>query len=342
MRGLKCHIIFNMSGCARPAGYTVAACTVVTMTLNFTGIDIDLFFTVGSAVTGLLLCGIVIPTLILIVICVIAIINAKELCGQMKALLINIFAGEVCNWLSLAFYCTQAIITTQLDLMVSILCGSFISLYFVATLQISSGTSLYAILVYMYLKYGLAKLKWKVIVAYIAVSWVVALAVSTLPYIPTYGWFVNDLGLCDLPRESVLHTSTSASAVALGFVHLVLIITFTVLTYCYIKKHTVEDSVEVKKAVAKTLQYLMVSAIISFIYTIPSALPNIRSSNTLAGLSLIYRVALLYYMPVVLTSVLSAITPIVTIILLKPAREAMRNTCQKLICNAGNNTVHPA
>ena len=307
--------------------------------LNLTGIDIDLYFTVGSAVYGLLLFGIVIPALVLISIVVCAILLAKELCGQMKALLINIFAGEVCIWLLLALFCIEFITDTQLDLTMDIFCGTIISLYFVGTLQISSGTSLYAIMVYMYIKYGLAKVKWKAIISYFIVSWVVALAVSTLPYIPTYGWFVNN-GYCDVPVESVLHVSISAVIVVLGFVNLVLIITFTALTYCYIKKNTVEDSVEVKKAVAKTLQYLMVSAIISFVYTFPSALPNTRS--TFSGINVIIQLVLLYHMPVAVNCVISAITPIVTIILLKPAREAMQNVCQKLPCNAGNNTEHPA
>ena len=315
-------------------------CTVVTMALlNLTGIDIDLYFTVGSAVYGLLLFRIVIPALVLISIVVCAILLAKELCGQMKTLLINIFAGEACIWLVVALFCIEFITDTQLDLTMDIFCGTIISLYFVGTLQIFSGTSLYAIMVYIFIKYGSGKLKWKVIVAYIAVSWVVALAVSTLPYIPTYGWFVNN-GYCDVPVESVLHASISAVIVVLGFVNLVLIITFTTLTYCYIKKHTVEDSVEVKKAVAKTLQYLMVSAIISFVYTFPSALPNTRS--TFSGINVIIQLVLLYHMPVALTSVLSAITPIGTIILLKPARVAMRNMCRKLTCNTGNNAVHPA
>ena len=309
------------------------------MALNLTGIDIDLYFTVGSVINGLLLFGTVIPILILTVVCVIAILLAKELCGQMKALLINIFAGEVCIWLSLALYCTEFFIVAQVDLTIGIFCATVISLYFVATLQISSGTSLYAIMVYMYIKYGLAQLKWKAIIFYFIVSWVVALAVGALPYIPTYGWFVNN-GFCDVPAQSVFGTSLSAVTVTLGIVHLVLIITFTILTYLFLKKNTLEDSVGVKKSVAKTLHYLMVSAILSFSYTFPSALPNIRSIFTEIGV--VYQLVLQYYAPQVLISTLSAITPIVTLILLKPAREAMRNTCWKLICNAGNNNVHPA
>ena len=118
------------------------------MALNLTGIDIDLYFTVGSSVNGLLLFGIVLPTLTLIVICVIAILLAKELCGQMKALLVNIFAGEACTWLSAIAYYMMFIIVVQADSLDDnvILCGASLSLYFVATLQISSGTSLYAIM----------------------------------------------------------------------------------------------------------------------------------------------------------------------------------------------------
>ena len=67
----------------------------------------------------------------LIVDCVIAILLAKELCGQMKVLLINIFAGEVCTWLSLALFCMEFTIVAQEE-MTDILCGM---LYYVATLQ---------------------------------------------------------------------------------------------------------------------------------------------------------------------------------------------------------------
>ena len=188
-------------------------------------------------------------------------------------------------------------------------------------------------MVYLFIKYGVAKLKWWVIIAYIAVSWVVALAVSSLLYIPTYGLFINEAGFCDVLGDSKIHQSLSVFTVMMGFIHLVLTITFTVLTYCYIKKHTVEDSVDIKKAVAKTLLYLMVSAIISSMYTAPSVVPNV--SSTFAGMvNVIYLLAFRYYIPQVLVNVISAITPIVTIILLKPARVAMRNACQKLYCCA--------
>ena len=307
------------------------------MALSLTGIDIDLYFTVGTAINCLLLFGIVLPTLTLVVIYVIAILLAKELCGQMKALLINIFAGEVCTWLSGMMYNIMFIIVAQAGSRVIVFGITNVSLYFVATLQISSGTSLYAIMVYMYLKYGLAKVKWWVIIAYIAVSWVVALAVGTLPFIPTYGVFINEAGFFDILEDSVLHQPVSAVVVVLGFINLVLIVTFTVLTYCYIKKHTVEDSVEVKKAVAKTLQYLMVSAIISFMLTAPNILPFAIGTTSTGSVNAIYLIAFQLFFPLVLFNVLSAITPIVTIILLKPAREAMRNVCQKLFCGARSN-----
>ena len=313
------------------------------MALNLTGLDIDLYFTVGTAINCLLLFGIVLPSLTLIVVCVIAILLAKELCGQMKALLINIFAGEVCNWLSGMAYNIMFIIVAQAGSRVAMLCSTSLSLYFVATLQISSGTSLYAIMVYIFIKYGVAKVKWWVIISYIAVFGVVALAAGTLPFIPTYGLLINEAGFCAALEDSVLNRSISAVAVLLGFVHLVLIITFTALSHFYIKKNTMEGSVDVKKSVAKTLKYLMVSAIISFVATVPPSLPiNIRTTPA-GNVNVIYLLAFQFFIPQVLLYAFSTITPIVTIILLKPAREAMRDACRRFVVVQGAiNAVHPA
>ena len=138
-------------------------------------------------------------------------------------------------------------------------------------------------------------------------------------------------------EDSVLNRSISAVAVLLGFVHLVLIITFTALSHFYIKKNTMEGSVDVKKSVAKTLKYLMVSAIISFVATVPPSLPiNIRTTPA-GNVNVIYLLAFQFFIPQVLLYAFSTITPIVTIILLKPAREAMRDACRKVCCGAGSN-----
>ena len=128
---------------------------------------------------------------------------ARDLVWQVKMLLINIFAVEICNWLGQAILFVGFPVRQSLELEADPACGVAVSLFIVTALQKMSATAIYAIMVYVFLKYGVKKLKWQVICTCIAVSWVVSLGMGTLPNLPEFGLFNNN-GFCETDPGSVL------------------------------------------------------------------------------------------------------------------------------------------
>ena len=101
---------------------------------------------------------------------------------------------------------------------------------------------------------------------------------------------------------------------------------FSLLTYCYVKKNTLQDNVEVKKAIIKNLIYLAVSVIASLITDVaPTFIPYIMVSDS----RFIYMI-LLHYIFDTIIIVTNLSTPIAAIIILKPIRDALKGGIKKL------------
>ena len=291
------------------------------MAFNLTGIDVDLYFAVNTSVSILLFGLVVLPTLILCMLCVLALFLAKDLVWQMKAPLINIFAAEVCNWLALSLIFVGFPVRESLGLEADPACFVAISLAIVTAVQKMTATTLYAIMVYIFLKHSVRKFKWQVIVTCIAVSWVVSLGLSIFPYFPEFGSFNNN-GFCEVEPGSVLATVSGLAVLLQGLICVIIIITFTILTYCYTKKNALEDNTAVKKAIARNLQYLMISAIISYVFnTVPAFFPLIRAAAAEEGVIV---VILTNYILRLFLNLPTVATPVVTIIILRPVRVAMQ------------------
>lgn len=113
-------------------------------------------------------------------------------------------------------------------------------------------------------------------------------------------------------------------------------ITFSILTCRYMKNNILESNVEVKRAVAKSLVYLLVSSFFSFIsHVLPVVHPIIRGALGSSVLVLF----LLFYVDRVLLKLVSIITPIASIIILKPLRLAMKQQLHKMLCSCCKSNV---
>ena len=139
-------------------------------------------------------------------------------------------------------------------------------------------TALYAVMVYVFVKYGSQKLKWHAIVPYIGITWMVAIAISIFPSIKASS--LNSNGFC-IMEEHILSSSGFAASVLFvvgeNFVSLIATIVFSLLTYCFLKKSALQENVEMKKAVAKILLYFVISVIINS-NSIPASFPTIREA----------------------------------------------------------------
>ena len=139
------------------------------MALNLTGIDENAYFWAISSVFVARFVLITVPALVLCVLCVAALLIAKEINWQMRVILINIFAADVCYWLATAVQCLGFPVRARLKPDEMLSCAVFFSLI-IASLTKFTAVALYATMVYFFIKYGVSKLKWIAIIVYIACS----------------------------------------------------------------------------------------------------------------------------------------------------------------------------
>ena len=118
-------------------------------------------------------------------------------------------------------------------------------------------------------------------------------------------------------------------------IFLIIQIVMIIVTFVYIKKHTLEENVQIKKAVAKVLVYIFIASIVTFIGTIVPAL----SFLIIPGSTIVIMTAR-SYLARLLFSVPGIATPIVAIALLKPVRDAIKTMPKNLFCKK-DNKIHP-
>ena len=78
------------------------------------------------------------------------------------------------------------------------------------------------------------------------------------------------LAFCTTASSPFFYALTAVIWVIL-FGNVIIIITFALLTHCYIKKNSLEGSIAIKKAAARNLFYLTVGTILNSILTIISS-----------------------------------------------------------------------
>ncbi len=159
--------------------------------------------------------------------------------------------------------------------------------------------------------------------------WIIAQFLGTLPYFPAFGIF-NSNGFCSISTTSIVFRGSAVISVLFELIYLCIILICCILTFVYMKKNTLEDNVDVKKAIVKVLVYLFVNSILTFINSaIPIANPAIRAAleeRSVAGL-----IAVDYFLRVFL-NIPSIVFPIIAIALLKPVRIAMKQMSMKVFC----------
>lgn len=183
-------------------------------------------------------------------------------------------------------------------------------------------TALYAVMVYVFIKYGVKRLKLKVIILYIAVSWIAVFCLGIVAYFPA---FTNIDGFCDSDSMAPAFFIPLIIMTIIILGCLCVIITFCILTYCYFKKNTLEDNVAVKRAIARNLIYLLIAAIVYVLfYFTPASFNIIREALSDRG---ILGVIVVEYVIPLFVNFTSIVTP--TIVILQPVWIAMKQIFKK-------------
>ena len=304
------------------------------MAFNLSEVDLEVYVATNTAVQAGLLTVIVIPAFTLSIICTVAIIFTQVINWQMRVSLVNIFATEVINWLGYTVeYLTFA--PRALDKPNTIYsCRFFVSFLITAGMQKFAAITLYSIMVYVFLKYGVKKLKWYMIVPSLVITWIVSISIGILPFFNQFTLFNNN-GFCRNLTTARLYHIVIGGFLSSAVIGSCIIVVFSIISYRFLKKNTLDGNVEVKRAVSKNLFYLAVAAVVTTISQIfPVFSPLIRTILP----DYRYFIAWNYFLRVIV-SFPNIATPIVAIYALKPVKLAIKNAFKKIFKR--NNAIAP-
>ena len=304
------------------------------MVLNITGVDNQLYYDVNVALNVCFFIFLSLLPLLLCVFVILALILAKTINAKIRVLLINIFAVEVLGWVSNAIFFLGWIVRLNYNEIIS--CKLFYMTYLAAGVEKCTSGTFFALNVFLFIRYGEKKLKWYIILPCIALSWVIIslpsiLIVSLAP--PDTVTYNN--GRCVIKIQSnIFYLAITGLLYAVSLIFLIIQIVMIIITFVYIKKHTLEGNVQIKKAVAKVIAYLFFGSIIAFISTILPAWSFviqliIPGSTTATVTTRIYLNRLILGVP-------GIATPIAAIALLKPVRDAIKTMLKNLFCKKDN------
>ena len=313
------------------------------MDLNITGVDNQLYYDVNVALNAFFFIFLSLPPLLLCALVLLALVLAKTINIKIRVLLINVFAVEILHWISNAIFFLGWIVRLNNNEIVS--CKIYYTTYFmVSLLKWTSGT-IYTIYIFLFIKYGEKKLKWSTIIPCIAISWLVILIMSGLIGkfgLPSFAHYVN--GICSVNSSSPLYESSllyiisTALSTVQSFILMIVQIVMAIVTSVYIKKHTLEGNVQIKKAVARILVYIVIESIITFVSSIAPAVSFVM--RLIIPDSIAFTTARAYFTQLFI-NVPSIATPLVAIAILKPVRDAIKTMVKNMLYKK-DNRIHPA
>ena len=309
------------------------------MVLNITGVDNQLYYDVNVALNVCFFIFLSLLPLLLCFLVILALVLAKTINIKIRVLLINIFAAEILGWIVYAIFYLGWIV--RLNHNETISCKMYYTTFLVANVQKFTSGTLYTINIFLFIKHGEKKLKWYIITPYIVLSWLIITTISIVLIIllpPDFVRYING-GICSVRIYTSILFPISASLVTIvAITFLIIQIVMIIVTFVYIKKHTLEGNVQIKKAVAKVLVYIFIASIVSFIDTIVPAVSFIVRL-IIPGSTIVTNTAESYFARL-LFSVPGIATPLVAIALLKPVRDAIKTMPKNLFCKK-DNRIHP-
>ncbi len=295
------------------------------MSFNLTGFDPDVFAAVNSAVHIVLLSIATLPTLILNVLCAVALLFAKEIHWQVKTTLINIIAAEIVWSIGEAFVSIGYPVRVYDIDEAALSCDIGLSFVISGFVLNASATTLYAITAFAFIKYGKKKLKWYVFVAYIVVSWALYCVPGVL--LSSTGGNTSSNGFCMHTSHSIAPMIILLTAGLIFLASVCLVFVFDVLVFYHIRKVVGERNVKVKKAITKLLFYHSLKMFILLLNYIFGAVLSVVRSLESSYTGVIIFLVTQYILLDAIYDITAFLTPILSLIILKPLRDALKQMC---------------
>ena len=288
--------------------------------------DPDLFAAINSTINLGQFLLLTLPAIILNVVCIVALLLAKTIKRKVRAAIINILAAEMFNLLgSTILYAGYPIRVTNNDVLAAS-CPTGIAISIFGLNSDLLGIAIYAIAVYIFIKYDIRKLKWSVLITFITISWAVCFIFSVaLFFLIGRNLQKVDNGFCVFDDQeintAIIISQLSGALLVLATV--VVVVIFDILIFYYVRRNVADENVQAKKAVVKILAYHSVKmfGILSQFIVGAVLFPLLsRVDSFIVAIAVEYILNILY-------SATSLLTPIMSLVLLQPLRDALKEKC---------------
>ena len=299
------------------------------MFLNMTGVNEHNFYAIHATIQAVMFMILVLPSLILCILCVLGFLCTKTIHWQMKILLVNLFVAQFGHSLAssmLYLGYPQRALGMPAE---NYFCRFIISTFIVTSLSKSTAIAIYAVMVYIFVKHGISSIQQYIILCSIIISWLISISMGTMPYLDAFG-VLDDKGFCESTPHSQVYMIPSGVVVTLVLgACTTLTLTFSSFTYYHVKKNTLEDSEDLRVAIAYNVVFLMMASVLVTIdNVIPIIYPILQSTATMnhtnkAKLVMDYAIQAVFDLP-------SLLLPISAVTLLKPVQislKVMFKTC---------------
>jgi hypothetical protein len=272
--------------------------------------------------------------------CVVALLVAKDINRKIKVTIINIFAAEITVSLGLTIlYTGYPLRATGIDVP-SITCHLSSGIVLTGFNANLLAIAVFAISVYIFIRYNLKKLKWGVIIFAVVASWAFCILLAVGVSVGVASDTHSEKGFCirasmAIPWYTALFLTFNT---LLMLTTLCVVIVFVILTFCHAHRNLSQENVRTKKAVMKVLTYHSVKMFfLLFQFLIGGILPFLRSrvNSYVAILVVTYAFENIPY------STSTLLTPVLSLIVLRPLREAFKQLCRLRCCHNQEPQVPP-
>ena len=290
------------------------------------------------------------PTIVLSILTIAALLLAKDINWTIRIILISLFLSEFVFTIALTLIFWGHPIRTLLNVteVTSLACSSIISIEITGNATKVGSITFYSIMVYVFIKYNIKKVKWYMVAIPLAVIWIVSICFSIIVFIviqntaPTH--FIYK-GFCPLELEENRKVAQDAKSFLIqlgatwileGILCTTVIVVFSILIFYFMRKNSTNDAI--KKAIAKNLLFLSIGGLLSISSAViyPTILFFVSfQPHSIDDLNVVINRLLATNLIIdILRSLTSIYTPIITIALLKPVRDAMKFSWCKMKKNS--------
>lgn len=275
-----------------------------------------------------------VPTLILGGLYVVALVRTKSIHLKMKVTLTKNFIPDLVKIVSATFALAMLPLRvyTSSAAFKKVTCVMFFNTYIIGQVGDMLASTFFVISVHFFVKLGIKKLKWHPIICFITVSWV-AIAIGAIIHSAISGKITISInGTCALSRGVSADADLVNIIILLGMALVLVVcactvIAFATASYCYVKRTTVRQDSEspnpIKSALPKVLMFetvKMVFLLIHIMITYASFFFNPFNGTIIT------------HLVVFSNGILTLITPIITVALLKPIRDPLKQMFKPLHC----------